>query len=131
MLLLPVFAFEAFSIAIRAGIARIMVEIAADPAFICRLPFAALQDVCAILSGLVVACDYKEGQKLIVDKEFKARVVCPSSCSARFARLDGPRMSWFRGFAIDRRLFVRRDPQFHVCMRHAPAGQRRIFPVHL
>lgn len=30
-----------------------------------------LKDVCAILSGLVVSADYKEGQKLIVGKEFK------------------------------------------------------------
>jgi hypothetical protein len=30
-----------------------------------------LRDACSILSGLIVASDYKLGQKLVQDKEFK------------------------------------------------------------
>mmetsp|Transcript_4564 Transcript_4564/g.13951 ORF Transcript_4564/g.13951 Transcript_4564/m.13951 type:complete len:661 (-) Transcript_4564:37-2019(-) len=32
---------------------------------------AQLEDICAILSGLVVACDYRAGQKLLKDKNFE------------------------------------------------------------
>jgi Protein of unknown function (DUF2009) len=32
---------------------------------------AQIKDLCAILSGLVVAQDYKEGQKLIANRNFK------------------------------------------------------------
>ena len=32
---------------------------------------AQLKDICAILSGLVVAQDYKAGQRLLVDRNFK------------------------------------------------------------
>jgi hypothetical protein len=30
-----------------------------------------VRDICAILSGLLLACDYKAGQKLVSDREFK------------------------------------------------------------
>jgi hypothetical protein len=33
--------------------------------------FTQLQDICAILSGLVVACDYELGKKMLDDREFK------------------------------------------------------------
>lgn len=32
---------------------------------------AQLKDICAILSGLLVAQDYKRGQRLLVDRNFK------------------------------------------------------------
>ena len=32
---------------------------------------AQLKDICAILSGLMVAQDYKAGQRLLVDRNFK------------------------------------------------------------
>ena len=36
-----------------------------------------IKDICAILSGLVVAQNYKKGQQLITDRSFK---VCPWIC---------------------------------------------------
>jgi Protein of unknown function (DUF2009) len=36
---------------------------------------AQLEDICAILSGLVVACDYRAGQKLLKDKDFEDNAV--------------------------------------------------------
>ena len=30
-----------------------------------------IRDICAILSGLLVACDYRAGQRLVTDKDFK------------------------------------------------------------
>jgi hypothetical protein len=32
---------------------------------------AQIRDICAILSGLLVACDYRAGQRLVSDKDFK------------------------------------------------------------
>jgi len=32
---------------------------------------AQIRDMCAILSGLVVASDYKKGQQLVADRDFK------------------------------------------------------------
>lgn len=31
-----------------------------------------IRDICSILCGLVVAMDYRKGQKLITDRDFKA-----------------------------------------------------------
>lgn len=37
--------------------------------------FEQLKDICAILSGLLVAADYNAGQKLIVDRKFKDNAI--------------------------------------------------------
>lgn len=53
---------------------------------------AQIKDFCAILSGLVVAQDYKRGQQLVADKDFdqnadffQVSVLCRGLCCVGFA----------------------------------------------
>ena len=62
---------------------------------------AQLKDICAILSGLMVAQDYRRGQQLLVDRNFSDnaqffQVLPARACFATFSSCSLVTLSWSR-----------------------------------
>ena len=81
---------------------------------------AQIRDICAILSGLLVACDYRAGQRLVTDKEFKdnaeffqelfeVNVHTQTACLCYMARLSAMCITVRMSCDVGPFLFRRRD----------------------